>query len=392
MTQFFYPLPRKVLKPEVEKILLAHRRTVEEREGAALFEKAAFSSGHSRYFGPEQDHRLPYRRDVDRIIHSRAYARYADKTQVVHLSENDHVTQRALHVQLVSNFARGIAEILRLNCDLVEAIALGHDVGHPPFGHEGERCLSELSLEYRSKAFAHPVQSCRLFREIEPLNLGLAVADGFLCHDGGMIGTSYAPQWGKTWDDHFAELAQKEQDPGVSLMPTTLEGCLVKLADTVSYLGRDIEDAVRLDIVRRNEIPATSLGRENREMLGILAADIIGNSFEQEAISISEEVFEALKTIRQFNFERIYSHPKLKIESVKVQRGYRVMFEALHEDYLRKEESSLLWRDFLHNKPERYVEAGDLADWVCDYISGMTDRYFIKGLERLILPCKVEWP
>ena len=124
---------------------IEYRQHAEEREGKTLCSRAAFSKDHSRCMPLESDHRLPYRRDVDRIVHSKAYARYSDKTQVVYLVENDHITHRALHVQLVSNFARGIGEILQLNLDLVEAIALGHDVGHPPFGHEGEGYLSELS-------------------------------------------------------------------------------------------------------------------------------------------------------------------------------------------------------------------------------------------------------
>ena len=129
-------------------ILHSYRKTAEEQEVLMLHSKAAFSKDHQRFFGPDNDHRLPYKRDVDRIIHSKAYSRYVDKTQVVYLIDNDHITHRSLHVQLVSSFARGIAEILRLNLDLVEAIALGHDVGHPPFGHEGEGYLSELSKEY----------------------------------------------------------------------------------------------------------------------------------------------------------------------------------------------------------------------------------------------------
>src|ERR1700722_2444663 len=151
--------------------IFPYRQEAEKREEQILHPKAAFSKQHQRYFGPEEDHRLPYKRDVDRIVHSKAYARYTDKTQVAYLVENDHITHRSLHVQLVSNFARGIAEILRLNLDLVEAIALGHDVGHPPFGHEGEGYLSKLSEEFLDLPFAHPWQSCRLFTEIESLNL-----------------------------------------------------------------------------------------------------------------------------------------------------------------------------------------------------------------------------
>src|SRR3984957_3501716 len=168
--------------------LINFRKFAEE---SVLVPIASLSKNHSRYFGPEDDHRLPYKRDVDRIVHSKAYARYIDKTQVVYLVENDHITHRSLHVQLVSNFARGIAEILHLNLDLVEAIALGHDVGHPPFGHEGEEYLSALSQEFGAGHFAHSWQSCRLFMHVEPLNLGLAVYDGFLCHDGGMSNPKY---------------------------------------------------------------------------------------------------------------------------------------------------------------------------------------------------------
>src|SRR5690242_1978901 len=127
-------------------MLSDYRNRAQSKEETTLHPKAALSKNHSRFFGSEEDHRLPYKRDVDRIVHSKAYARYVDKTQVVYLVANDHITHRSLHVQLVSNFARGIAEILRLNLDLVEAISLGHDVGHPPFGHEGEGYLSELSI------------------------------------------------------------------------------------------------------------------------------------------------------------------------------------------------------------------------------------------------------
>src|SRR3984893_9346331 len=190
-------------------ILANYRLEAEKQERETLHPKAALSENHSRYFGPENDHRLPYKRDVDRILHSKAYSRYVDKTQVVYLVENDHITHRSLHVQLVSSFARGIAEILRLNLDLVEAISLGHDVGHPPFGHEGEEYLSKLSLEYAGTIFAHPWQSCRLLSVIEPLNLGLAVYDGFLCHDGGIGTTRLTPHYGKTWQEHFDELEKK---------------------------------------------------------------------------------------------------------------------------------------------------------------------------------------
>ena len=379
-----------LVEKKQKEILAFYRKAVEAREESTLHPKAAFSKDHQRYYGREQDHRLPYKRDVDRIVHSKAYARYVDKTQVVYLIENDHITHRSLHVQLVSNFARGIAEILRLNLDLVEAIALGHDVGHPPFGHEGEGYLSEISQEYDNGAFAHSWQSCRLFTDIEPLNLGLGVYDGFLCHDGGMCGCQLTPHFGKSWEDHFAEKQQKLQNPDLNIWPGTLEGCLVKLCDTMSYLGRDLEDAIRLNILKREAVPKTLLGTSNREILTVLACDIIQNSYEKDYISISEESYEALKMLRRFNFEHIYTHPKLKVESSKVKYSYRVLFDYLFNDLQSRQESSYIWRNFLNNKPEAYLSSTKAVQMIVDYISGMTDSYFVRTLEKLIVPKQIE--
>lgn len=371
-----------VFKDFRDKALKAEKET--------LHSKAALSVEHSRFQGAEDDHRLPYKRDVDRIIHSKAYSRYVDKTQVAYLISNDHITHRSLHVQLVSNFARGIAEILRLNLDLVEAIALGHDVGHPPFGHEGEGYLSEISEEAGEGPFAHPAQSCRLFSEIEPLNLGLLVYDGFLCHDGGMRDRIVTPAFGKTWQQHFDECAQKFQDPDLNLSPASLEGALVKLSDTMSYIGRDIEDAISLGILKRADVPETILGTTNREMLANLAQDVIENSYDKEFIALSEEAFEALWVLRKFNFEKIYNHPKLKVESAKIRTGYRQLFAVLLDDYREKGLESHLQRHFLNSKNGRYLEQTSEARKVIDYISGMTDNYFVRCLEKLFIPSRIE--
>lgn len=371
-------------------MLKEFRQAIENNEKDYLFDKAGFSKDHSRLEGAENDHRLPYKRDVDRILHSKAYARYTDKTQVVYLVANDHITHRSLHVQLVSSFARGIAEILRLNLDLVEAISLGHDVGHPPFGHEGEGYLSNLSNEYGNGPFAHPWQSCRLLSDIEPLNLGLAVYDGILCHDGGMKERSITPRYGKSWDDHFADLALKKKNSDANITPGTLEGCLVKLCDTMSYIGRDIEDAINLGILSRQQVPKTILGTSNREILSVLATDMITNSYEKDFVAISEESYEALKTLRKFNFENIYMHPKLKVESQKIERSYRILFEVLLEDYKKLGKTSYLGKQYLHNKTERYLTNTSPVCLVVDYISGMTDNFFVRTLEQLIVPKRIE--
>lgn len=380
---------KNLIKSSPLETLALYRKKVEEKEEKFLFPKAAFSKDHHRLNGSEDDHRLPYKRDVDRILHSKAYARYVDKTQVVYLVDNDHITHRNLHVQFVSTFARGIAEILRLNLDLVEAIALGHDVGHPPFGHEGEGYLSALSIEYDNGPFTHPLQSVRLFTEIEPLNLGLNVYDGFLCHDGGMSTNLLKPRFEKTWDDHFKEKKEKKLNPSQNSIPGTLEGCLVKLSDTMSYLGRDIEDAIHLGIISRDDIPKTHLGNCNREILGKLAADLIQNSYENDYISLSEEGLEALNTLRHFNFKFIYTHPKLKVESSKIKRGFRLLFEWLLEDFQANNKASYLWCNYLHKRNEKYLEQTPAVQCVVDYISGMTDNFFVKTLEKIIVPKKI---
>lgn len=373
-----------------QNVLAEYRKIAEKKEEFSLFEYASFSKNHSRFEGAEDDHRMPYKRDVDRILHSKAYSRYVDKTQVVYLVDNDHVTHRGLHVQLVSNFARGIAEILHLNLDLVEAIALGHDVGHPPFGHEGEGYLSTLSIENDNGPFAHPLQSCRLFTEIEPLNLGLAVYDGFLCHDGGMSEPIFVPRFNKTWEDHFLDCQLKKNQSEINMMPSSLEGCLVKLCDTMSYLGRDIEDAINIGILKREEVPDTFLGKTNREILGVLAADIIKHSYQKKYIAISQASYEALRILRRFNFQHIYTHPKLKVESAKIKQSYRILFDFLLDDLKKHQEHSFLWLQFLHKRSEKYLSLTSSVQMVIDYIAGMTDSFFVRTLEKVFIPSKIE--
>lgn len=358
----------------------------------SLSPKAAASSDYQVRIEEALDYRSPYKRDADRILHSKAYARYFDKTQVVYLVHHDHLTRRGLHVQLVSSFARGIAEVLRLNVHLVEAIGLGHDVGHPPFGHEGEGYLSELSQEYGAGPFTHSAQSCRLLSVIEPINLGLAVYDGFLCHDGGLRDTTLHPTGAKTWTTHAEELKQKMADPDLNLMPMTLEGCLVKLCDTVSYVARDLEDAITVGILQRESIPKTILGITNEAILRNFAEDLIRESLGRDHIAISAEVSQALKMLRQYNFETFYFHPKLKVESAKIKHSYRILFEYLHKDYAAQDHNSYLWTHFACNKPRAYVKASSPVQLVVDYLAGMTDGYYVRTLQRLIVPEKIDLP
>lgn len=368
----------------------SYREAAEAHEKDYLHPRAALSVNHQRLNGQDDDHRLPYKRDVDRIVHSKAYSRYIDKTQVVYLVDNDHITHRSLHVQLVSQFARGIAEILRLNVNLVEAIALGHDVGHPPFGHEGEGYLSKISQEFTGKTFAHPYQSCRLLSLIEPLNLGLAVYDGFLCHDGGMREPLLNPRFNKTWKDHEADLAEKLANPDGTIIPMTLEGCLVKLVDTMSYVGRDIEDAIQLGILNRKDVPETHLGNHNRIILGNLARDIIQQSYGKDYIAISDEAFKALHLLRDFNFTHIYQHPKLKVESQKIERAYRTLFIHFYNELMERGSNSFIWRNFVSTKSAQYQESTSRQQMVVDYIAGMTDSFFVRTIEHHLIPTKID--
>ncbi len=351
--------------------------------------KALNSQGTHRKQQEDECFWDPYKLDVERIIHSKAFRRYTDKTQVVYLVENDHITHRSLHVQLVSSFARGLAEMLGLNVHLVEAISLGHDVGHPPFGHEGEGYLSEIAKEAGIGAFSHAHQSCRQLFEIEPLNLNFHVYDGFLCHDGGMRRLKCEPLFNKNWADHERECSERRIDPERDFQPASLEGALVKMCDTISYLGKDIEDAIALGIIKREELPDTLLGKENKEIIVNAGKDLIKESAGKDYIALSEDVFSALKVLRKFNFERIYNHPPLKVESQKIRSSLRYLFDTLLSDYEKRGDESELWTSFLHSKTSSYLEKTSLAQKGIDFIAGMTDNFFIATFEKLIVPQKI---
>ena len=268
-------------------------------------------------------YRQSYAQDADRILHSRAYARYIDKTQVFCLIRNDHITHRVLHVQLVSRIARTIGRFLHLNEDLIEAVSLGHDIGHPPFGHAGEHVLSELCREHGLPGFQHNIQSVRALEKLERKgrgwNLSLQTLDGILCHDGEVHGTSLSPAPKRGFADFDQELADKSADSKTELRPMSLEGCVVRMADTVAYIGRDIEDAIILGLIRRSDLPASCvrlLGETNGSIVYALVTDLIRNSRvplpggnhndEIGYISFSEEVSSALQDLKTFNYEKIY--------------------------------------------------------------------------------------
>lgn len=290
--------------------------------------------------------RTEFQRDRDRIIYSNSFKRLKNKTQVFFAPEGDHYVTRLTHTFDVSQIARSIARTLRLNEDLAEAIALGHDLGHTPFGHVGEKVLGQLA----SCGFWHNEQSLRVVDSIEKdgrgLNLTFEVRDGILQHKSS----------GK---------------------PATLEGQAVSLADRIAYINHDIEDSIRAGILKESDLPRRPievLGNGTKQRIHTAIADIYRNSFEKNEVRMSDEVMEATNELRRFMFKNVYDYANIVIQE-RAERMLAQMFEYFmaHVDKLPQRYLRLLERD----GKERVV---------CDYISGMTDRYAISVFESLFIP------
>jgi len=364
-----------------------------DEEQNRLSPLATLSSSATRR---QQENREGYRQqfalDADRILHSRSYTRYIDKTQVFCLVENDHITHRVLHVQLVSRIARTIGRFLHLNEDLIEAIALGHDIGHPPFGHDGESFLAELCQEHGLPPFQHNLQSVRFLDRLERKgrgwNLSVQTLDGILCHDGEVHSRALSPQPNIDFAGFDEKYRAKEANPSLGLTPATLEGCVVRLADTIAYIGRDIEDAITLELITRDEVPAECreiLGETNGTIVYTLVTDLITNSrvpapgmsdlLHPCAIGFSQEVSEALRRLKAFNYERIYLAPVTKQDYPRIRECYRALF-AHYLKHAENRSASTLQVDLMSDAAHCY-QPDQAAAMVRDFIAGMTDDYFL---------------
>ncbi len=333
----------------------------------------------------EEGYRQTFSVDVDRILHSRAYTRYIDKTQVFYLIHHDHITHRVLHVQLVSKIARTIGRYLGLNEDLIEAIALGHDIGHTPFGHDGEKFLSELCRASGIGDFHHNVQSVQFLDRVEckgkGWNLCLQTLDGILCHDGEVHNQVLKPERSKTFEILKKEMALKKENSLSPLIPMTLEGCVVRMADTISYIGRDIEDAIRLDMIKRSDLPKESvdvLGDTNGTIVYHLVTDIINTSFQNTYVAFSQKISEALKRLKDFNLERIYMNPKIKKHTDTIKKLFGILFEKYLDDIEKENRASVIFKGFLEDMSEDYIQNHCKEEIVRDFIAGMTDQYFLR--------------
>ena len=339
----------------------------------------------------EEDIRTPFFRDVDRIIYSLSYTRYIDKTQVFSYKENDHISRRMTHVQFVSKIARTIGRALNLNTDLIEAIALGHDIGHTPLGHTGESLLNEISLRELNETFAHNIQSVRYYMDVdnkgEGLNLTIQVLDGIMCHNGEMLLQEYKPTY-KTKEDFLREYENTYKDYKLSfnILPMTLEGCVVRVSDVIAYIGRDIEDAIELGYLKVDDIPSSItnvLGTRNKDIINTIILDIIDNSIDKNSIIMSDSIYNALNELKDFNYKYIYNKSMTKEEI----DYYRLWFNNLYNTYLTdinsNNKESVIYKLFLNNQNERYLINTRKERIVIDFIAGMTDEFLKKEIERL---------
>lgn len=344
------------------------------------------------YFQPAEDLRSSFFHDIDKIIYSLSYIRYMDKTQVFPNAPNDHIQNRMLHVQYVAKIARTMGRALKLNEDLIEAAALGHDLGHTPFGHAGEKIIDKISHELNQGYFCHNVNSVRNLLFIENYgkghNISLQVIDAIMCHNGMMESNIFKPVL-KTKESFLQEYYQCYTDPATAkhLKPMTLEGYLVRLSDIIAYLGRDIEDAMRMKMISFADIPDNIkkvLGTSNSMIINTIVNDIIDNSLNKNYIKMSMPVFEAVKELKKFNYDHIYSKSLSETALKDLENKFRLLINKYLEDLDNHNTDSLIYQSYLNNMDEKYLKNNSKERIVIDYVAGMTDSYFLKQVDKLL--------
>jgi dGTPase len=335
--------------------------------------------------------RTVFARDIDKIVHCKAYTRYMGKTQVYSLNI-DNISRRSTHVQFVSRTARTIARALGLNEDLCEAIALGHDLGHVPFGHIGEKILNEISLEKTGQIFAHNVQSVRTLMNLENngngINVSLQVLDGIMCHNGEFVSNIYKPV-NKTKESFLTEYnSLYEDEENISkLKPMTLEGCIVRIADIIAYVGKDIEDAETLKTFSKDKITkeiADVVGSTNKDIMNNIILDVMYNSYDKPYIAMSDKMYNTLKKLKKFNYDNIYINANTN-ENINL---YKDMFTKLFDIYLTaindSDKENDIFKIFLNDMSKEYMNSSTNERKVIDYIAGMTDRFIYSQYEKYV--------
>lgn len=346
----------------------------------------------------EDDFRGDYFRDTTAIIHSYPFRRLKHKTQVFFSPKNDHICTRIEHVMHVASVASAICKGLNLDSDLAWAIGLGHDLGHTPFGHVGEKILN--NIRRNSGGFIHELYSLRVVDYLvqygKGLNLTYAVRDGIVSHCGEKFEQSLIPDF---------KVKNLKLLKARTHYPSTWEGTVVRMADKISYLGRDIEDAIQLRIIKEEDIPVSGskiVGTTNSQIINTLVEDIIDTSAKTGEIGFSDRIYEALLALRDFNYTNIYFSPILSGHNKYFERILNLLFNYLneifvsygqdHEAYVQ--ENNLLavrFSDYLGKMTAFYSEIdGNFNNLVTDYIAGMTDDYAIECVSQIMMPDRLE--
>ena len=343
-------------------------------------------------------------RDVEKILHLPAYNRYAGKTQVFSFRRNDDIARRGLHVQLVARVARDIGAALGLNCDLIEAIALGHDIGHTPFGHAGEKHLNAVFHARTGRWFRHNVHSVRVLDGIYRRNLSLQTLDGVICHNGEyeqrVFRTSGLADFAGL-DAMVRDCMERGDEAIQQLAPMTLEGCVVRVSDIIAYVGKDRQDAERMGHSRADAIYATGqAGSYNSWVLQHLTIDIVEQSYGKDHIEMSEAAFQELASAKRENYEKIYRSPDVEgmCDAVLGELFSRV-YERVVDDLRAGDESSPVFKHHIGHA-ERHADyygadydwQADLEQTAVDYIASMTDDYFVALCERLFPDDRLSFP
>lgn len=346
----------------------------------------------------EDDFRGSYFRDTTAIIHSYPFRRLKHKTQVFFSPKNDHICTRIEHVMHVASIASAICKGLDLDSDLAWAIGLGHDLGHTPFGHVGEKIIDSIRRD--SGGFIHELYSLRVVDHLiqygKGLNLTYAVRDGIVSHCGEKFEQSITPDFC---------VKNLELLKARTHYPATWEGAVVRMADKIAYLGRDIEDAIQLRLIKEDEIPTISskvVGTTNSKIISTLVDDIIKTSIKSGEIGFSNEVYEALLVLRDFNYNYIYFNPILSGHNKYFERILKLLFDYLneifnsygHEKEAYTKENNLLavrFSDYLGKMIDFYTSVdGGFDNLVTDYVAGMTDDYAIECVSQIMMPDQME--
>ena len=343
-------------------------------------------------------------KDIDKIMYCPFYNRYTDKTQVFSLWKNDDITRRSLHVQLVSRISRAIGAALNLNLDLIEAIALGHDIGHPPFAHTGETFLDQIHYKETGRHFYHNIQSVRVLDKIFPYNMTLQTLDGIAAHNGEVECEQYQPTNLSSFEQFDKIIEDCYTDPMVvaKMMPCTLEGSVVRISDIIAYLGKDRHDAMLTKLTDSTTFSSEDLGSINSEIINNLIVNVIENSYGKPYIKLDEEHFAAIRSYKLDNYAQIYNQTAkvLKLDKT-VKPMMEEIYGQLYSDLVKGNKNSPIYTqhiDYVNVNSTGYerdipYEKDEPHQIVVDYIASMTDNYFIELHAHLFpsSPLKVEY-